>query len=128
MNTCWKTERIIYTSSARIILFSTVKSVSLLVIKTKLPSCFRELFVFYLALPLLTPLAPNCPRDPRGCPDSSTALSLMLLGRETIGDLSQTPWLLRCIISISHMPLVSPFPEAARDSVGRDWDQQAREM
>lgn len=111
------------------ILFSTVKSVSLLVIKMKLFTVvFSESFYIFSLFYLSHPLAPNCPRDPLGCPDSSTALSLTLRGIETTGDLSRMPWLLRCIISVSHMPLVSPFPEVARDHAGRDWEQQAREM
>ena len=89
---------------------------------------FSERFYIFSLFYLSHPPAPNCPRDPLGCPDSSTALSLTLWGIETTGDLSRMPWLLRCIISVSHMPLVSPFPEVARDHAGRDWEQQAREM
>ena len=36
--------------------------------------------------------------------------------------------MLRWIISTSHVPLGSPFPELTGEHVGRGWEQQARGM
>ena len=63
-----------------------------------------------------------------GCWDSSAVFLLMFWGMEAGREFVEDTMMLRWIISTSHVPLGSPFPELTGEHVGRGWEQQAREM